>query len=331
MSDRTSRGYAGESATDALHDLEPDTEQFLEETLAGLRQDPKVIPCKYLYDERGSRLFDAICELHEYYPTRTEIMIMEEHGADMAERLGSGCLLIEYGSGSSTKTPILLRYLKQSAGYVPVEIAREHLLQSADRLKSDFPHLKILPVCADYTRPLNLPEIDREVTRRVVYYPGSTIGNFHPDDAVDFLRGIAEVCGEGGGLLLGVDLQKKQETLEAAYNDGARVTAEFNLNVLHRINRELGADFDVDQFEHHAIYRDDPPRIEMHLFSQSEQTVTIDGEKFTFAEGESIHTESSFKYTYDGFAELAEAAGFTVEMVWTDPEQLFSVQYLTVA
>jgi dimethylhistidine N-methyltransferase len=295
-----------------------------------IRKRQKEIQCKYLYDERGSQLFDAICELEEYYPTRTEMRIMDQHGAEMAELLGSGILLIEYGSGSSTKTPILLRHLQRPAGYVPIDIAREHLLRSAERLKSEFPQLKILPVCTDYTMPFELPEIDRPVSRRVVYYPGSTIGNFHPDEARQFLRRIAGVCGSGGGLLLGVDLRKSPEILEPAYNDSAGVTAAFNLNLLERINRELGADFDLDQFEHRAIYNEERSRIEMHLISRRDQTVRVAGRAFSFETGETILTECSYKYTFEGFAELAASAGFNVKRVWTDDQQLFSVQYLTV-
>jgi dimethylhistidine N-methyltransferase len=329
------RDRRSETMTDAevdlAYDLGPDHSSFLEDVLSGLSRPRKEIPSKYLYDERGSQLFDAICELEEYYPTRTEIKIMNQNAPEMADLIGPRVLLIEYGSGSSTKTPILLKRLHRPAGYVPIDISRHHLLSSARRLKDLFPDLKILPVCADYTVPFDLPKIDEPVNRRVVYYPGSTIGNFHPWEAADFLRQIAEVCGGGGGLLLGVDLQKSRDILIPAYNDGAGVTAAFNLNLLERINRELGADFDVEQFEHRAIYNEEHARIEMHLISTKRQTVSIGDRKFALEAGESILTEYSYKYGIEGFAELAGSAGFNIEQVWTDEEQLFSVQYLTVA
>jgi dimethylhistidine N-methyltransferase len=258
------------------------------------------------------------------------MQIMRDHGADMAGYLGPGSLLIEYGSGSSTKTPILLDHLPDLAAYVPIDISREHLYKSAERLQESYPDLLIVPVCADYTSPFDLPKIDRPFNRTVVYFPGSTIGNFHPDEATAFLRQIAGVCGPGGGLLLGVDLRKPAHVLEAAYNDGAGVTAAFNLNLLQRINRELGANFDLDQFEHRAIYNETRSRVEMRLFSKQEQVVTIAGKQIRFGAGESLLTECSYKYGIDDFAELAAAAGFNVERVWTDENDLFSVRYLTV-
>jgi dimethylhistidine N-methyltransferase len=316
--------------SETLVDLEPDLEQFREDVLSGMSRDQKEIPCKYLYDERGSQLFDAICELEEYYPTRTEVAIMNEHGAEMAGMLGPGCLLIEYGSGSSTKTPILLRHLPDPAGYVPVDISREHLVQASERLGEQFPDLTILPVCADYTRPFDIPEPDAPVRRRAVYYPGSTIGNFHPTEAQEFLSGIAEVCDTGGALLLGVDLIKPRSVLEAAYNDREGVTAEFNLNLIKRINRELWADFVPERFEHRAVWVPEHSRIEMRLISQGRQVVSVSGRPFALRDGEWILTECSYKYMLDQFAELASKAGFTVERVWTDDQQRFSVQYLTV-
>lgn len=310
-------------------DFEPSLDQFREEIIHGLSLPEKETPCKYLYDERGSQIFDAICEVDEYYPTRTEMKIMREYGAEMVEPLGGNCLLIEYGSGSSTKTPILLNHFRDLVGYVPIDISREHLMKAAERLQKSYPDLPIYPVCADYTQRFDLPELDLPVSRRVVYFPGSTIGNFHPSEACAFLARIADVCDEGGGLLLGVDIRKSPDVLEAAYNDSQGVTAAFNLNLLERINRELGADFDVSQFEHRAIYNQERSRIEMRLFSKQRQSVNISGTTISFEPGESILTECSYKYGYDDFAELAELAGFQVDTVWTDDDELFSVRYLT--
>lgn len=330
MSEHTTHENRAVQSTYALEDFTPTRQQFLEDVVQGLSGDRKSIPCKYFYDERGSLLFDDICELDEYYPTRTEIAIMRQYGSEMAELLGPRCLLIEYGSGSSTKTPILLDQLENPAGYVPIDISREHLLNSAERLQRAYPDLPIYPVSADYTQPFDLPEINREMNRRVVYFPGSTIGNFHPDEAKKFLKQIARVAGPRGGLLLGVDIRKQHEILESAYNDAAGVTAAFNLNLLERINRELGADFDLTQFEHRAIYNESRSRVEMRLFSLKDQTVRIDAHEFSFAKGESMLTECSYKYGFDDFAELAKSAGFQVERVWTDEQPLFSVQYLSV-
>jgi dimethylhistidine N-methyltransferase len=330
MTDRITQESRSDVSTEPLQDFEPTRNQFREEVIQGLSAERKSIPCKYLYDERGSHLFDDICELEEYYPTRTEMQIMYQYGAEMAKLLGPRCLLIEYGSGSSAKTPILLDQMDDPAGYVPIEISREHLLQSAERLQQSYPDLPIHPVCADYTKPFDLPQFEQQINRRVVYFPGSTIGNFHPHEAKDFLEQIASVVGPGGGLLLGVDIRKPREILEPAYNDGSSVTAAFNLNLLERINRELGADFDLAQFQHRAIYNESRSRIEMRLFSQQAQTVHINDHAFTFGEGESILTECSYKYGFDDFADLAESAGFKVERVWTDDYPLFSVRYLTV-
>ena len=219
---------------------------FFEEALAGLQQSQKTLPCKYFYDLRGSQLFDQICDLPEYYPTRTEAAIMADHIAEMASVFGPNSLLIEYGSGSSTKTRILLDHLPGLAGYVPMDISREHLHQTADSLALAYPNLEILPLCADYTQKFELPEATRDVKSRVVYFPGSTIGNFHRAEAAAFLCRIADVCGPGGGLLIGVDLRKSPQILELAYNDAQGVTAAFNLNLLSRMNSELGADFDLE-------------------------------------------------------------------------------------
>jgi dimethylhistidine N-methyltransferase len=313
-----------------LHDFQPELETFREDVVRGLQQPDKSIPCKYLYDERGSQLFDQICELEEYYPTRTEIEIMRWHSEEMAEYIGPGSLLIEYGSGSSKKARFLLDHLRDPAAYVPIDISREHLAQSAAALASTYRDLPVHPVCADYTGSFTLPACERPVSRRVAYFPGSTIGNFSIEEARQFLKQVADVCGRGGGLLIGVDLKKDPAILEAAYNDRKGVTAAFNLNLLERINRELEGDFRLDQFRYEAPYNVRRGRIEMYLVSRPSQMVHLDDVTIPFREGEGILTECSYKYALDDFAQLAASAGFKVKRVWTDERRLFSVQYLTV-
>ena len=305
------------------------TGPFLTDVLAGLRQPAKALPCKYLYDAAGSELFDRICELPEYYPTRTEVAILHAHAAEMGLRLGSGCQVVEYGSGSSTKTPLLLAALPRPAAYVPVDISGEHLRSSAATLARGFPDLPVTPVAADFTRPFAVPPLAAPLVRRAVFFPGSTIGNFRPPEAVTLMTQLARLVGPGGQLLIGADLAKDARVLEPAYDDAAGVTAAFNLNLLVRINRELGADFDVDSFRHRARYRPECGRVELHLVSQRRQTVRLAGEKFDFAAGEAIHTENSHKYTLDGFAGLAARAGFRPVRVWTDERAWFSVQLFT--
>lgn len=311
-----------------LADFAPQGEAFRAEVVAGLCRSPKEISCKFLYDETGSHLFEAICGLEEYYPTRTELAILDRRVGEMAESLGPRCLLIEYGSGSGKKTEVLLAALHEPVGYVPIEISRDHLMAAAARLKERFPKLEVLPICADYTADYEVPEPAAAARRRVVFFPGSTIGNFERGDAVVFLRHVAETCGTGGGLLIGVDLVKDRRILERAYDDALGVTAAFNLNLLVRLNRELGADFDVGAFRHRAWYDEAAGRVEMHLESARAQTVRIGGVEISFAAGETVCTEHSHKYTLEGFRELAREAGFEVERVWTDDERLFSVQYL---
>lgn len=311
-----------------LHDFAPERERFRRDALAGLRSEPKTLPCKYLYDEEGSRLFERICELEEYYPTRTELAIVREHGPAMARSLGPHCLLVEYGSGSSAKTRALLDALERPAGYVPVDISREHLLAAAEKVSAAYAELEVLPVCADFTERFPVPAPKRSPARTAVYFPGSTIGNFAPERAAELLAGVAERCGPGGALLIGIDLAKDRATLERAYDDREGVTAAFNRNLLARMNRELDADFDLARFAHRAVYDAGAGRVEMHLESLEAQTVCVGGERVAFREGETVCTEHSHKYTLEGFAALAERAGFRVERVWTDPEGLFSVQYL---
>jgi L-histidine Nalpha-methyltransferase len=304
--------------------------QFRDDVLAGLSRPRKELPCKYFYDDRGSQLFDRICGLPEYYLTRTELAILWHHAWEMAVELGPQCLVIEYGSGSSLKTPLLLERLRNPAGYVPVDISREHLLASAEEIARRFPRLEVLPVWADFTGEFELPRTRCVPRRRVVYFPGSTIGNFGPAEAVRLMKGIARLCGPGGGFLVGVDLRKSTAVLESAYNDAAGVTAEFNLNLLARINRELGADFDLDGFEHRAVFDPRHSRIEMQLISRRRQAVRIDNITIRFAAGETICTEHSYKYAPEAFRDLARAAGLDVRRVWSDEAGLFSVQYLEV-
>jgi dimethylhistidine N-methyltransferase len=297
--------------------------------LQGLQDARKELPSKYFYDDVGSQLFEQICELDEYYLTRTELAIMQEHTQEMAALLGPQCLLIEYGSGSSTKVCLLLDALEDPAGYVPIDIAKEQLLRSVAALSLAYPDLEVLPVCADYTSDFELPMPSKPVSQRVAYFPGSTIGNFDREPAKRFLRQIARAC-VGGGLLIGVDLKKDFNILHRAYNDSQGVTAQFNKHLLVRINQELDANFQLNQFGHYAFYNPGQSRIEMHLVSLKNQTVRIRETEISFKLGESIWTESSYKYTVEEFAHLAATAGFSVERVWTDSRQLFSVQYLRV-
>lgn len=299
----------------------------LAEITAGLARTPKVLSPKFFYDDRGSRLFDRITELPEYYLTRTELAIMERHVDHIAELVGPQASLIEFGSGSSMKTRILLEHLDRPAAYVPVDISRDHLVTAANALAREFPRVEVLPVAADFTHPFELPQPKVMPLRNIVYFPGSTIGNFLPDSAHNLLEVMHQEAGDGGALLIGVDLKKDKAVLERAYNDSAGVTAEFNLNMLRRLNREFGADFAQRQFAHRAIYNEALGRIEMHLVSRREQQVTLGGQTFHFEEDETIRTECSHKYTVDEFNAMAARAGFEVHTVWTDAEKLFSVQY----
>jgi dimethylhistidine N-methyltransferase len=312
----------------------PSTDQdraaFLRDALKGLSRRKKELPCKYFYDEIGSELFDRICDLPEYYLTRTEKRIMSRFAPEMAKAIGPEALLVEFGSGSSLKTRYLLDVLEEPAGYIPVEISREHLFRSAARLAKSYARVPVLPVVADFTKPFRLPKPPRAARRRVVYFPGSTIGNLTPEEALRFLSGVRRIVGPKGGLLIGVDLEKDRRVLEAAYNDRQGVTAAFNLNLLARMNRELGADFDLDLFRHEAVYDPVNRRIEMHLVSEADQVVRLDGNLIHFRDGESVLTEYSHKYRPEDFARLAGAAGFRVEQVWTDERRMFSVQYLSV-
>lgn len=300
---------------------------FAHDVLSGLSQARKVIPARYFYDSRGSDLFEEIAELKEYYPTRTEVALYEQYGEDMARAFGAGIALVELGSGSSRKTPLILRHLSNPAAYVPVDIAEDFLMRAAKALARDFPHIPVLPVVADFSRPFQLPKTVAQAPRGG-FFPGSTIGNFEPAAAARFMDRLGDVLGEGARLLIGVDLKKDASVLERAYDDPTGVTAAFNLNVLVRINRELDGDFDLAAFRHRAHYNADAGRIEMHLVSTKRQRVRVLGHSFDFEEGDHIHTENSYKYTIEEFRLMANIAGWRPSAVWVDADRLFSVHML---
>ena len=310
-----------------FHDLAPSEDNFRDAVLAGLGHEPKTLPCKFFYDVRGSALFEQICDVPEYYLTRTEIAILEEYAGAIAAQLGAHCRLVELGSGASRKVRILLEALAAPGAYVPVDISREHLREAAARLAADFPDLNVIAVCADYTRPFPLPPLPGPAGKRVGFFPGSTIGNFEPEAVVRFLAHCAQLLGPEGEMLIGVDLKKDRAILDAAYNDRAGLNAAFNLNLLARVNRELGGDIDIARFAHLAFYNEEKGRIELYLKSLADQTATIAGRRFHFAEGERIHTENSYKYAIDEFHALAAQAGFRAIHTWTDRNNLFSVHY----
>jgi dimethylhistidine N-methyltransferase len=304
---------------------------FLDGVLAGLARPQKSLAPKFFYDAAGCKLFEQICELPEYYPTRTELALMREHAGAMAQFLGPECQLIEFGSGSSTKTRILIERL-QPPLYVPVDIAGEAIEAAAAGLAQVFPWLNITGMCADYTRGLALPEfVGVAIRRKAVYFPGSTVGNFTPQEAVEFLKLARRMVGTGGALLIGVDLKKDKRLLDAAYDDAAGVTAAFNLNLLARINRELGGDFQLWRFRHKAFYDEAKGWIEMHLESRVAQFAHVGGERFRFSAGETIHTEISCKYGVEEFQALAQRAGFAPEQTWIDAAKLFSVHGMIAA
>lgn len=305
-------------------------EGFAQSLLRGLARSPKQISCKYFYDERGSRLFDAICRSREYYPTRTEIALLEHHGRKIGAAMGGDIEIVEFGAGNLRKIRKLLDGLSRPRAYTPIDISADYLTAMLPKLASDYPQLILRPLVADFTLPLEIPALPGErpqFVRRAGFFPGSTIGNFRPEAARALLRRIANML-KGGGLLIGVDLVKDPALLHAAYNDSEHLTAAFNKNLLVRANRELGANFDPDAFAHYAPYNPVARRIEMYLVSLKEQAVTLCGERFEFRAGESVHTEDSHKYTIDGFHELAIRAGFVPRLVFSDDEQLFSLHWL---
>ena len=312
-------------------DLEPVSGDDKLEILGGLSKSQKQISPKYFYDEIGSRLFDEICEQPEYYPTRTELGIMETNIGEIADLIGPQASIIELGSGSSLKTRLLLEHLPDLAAYVPVDISREMLTSAAEDLSSDYPDIEVLPVCADFTQPFELPTPRVMPQMNLVFFPGSTIGNLEEQNALSLMRTMRQEAKDGGALLIGVDLVKPPAILEPAYNDAAGVTADFNLNLLERLNREHAADFSLDAFEHEAIYDAEHRRIEMRLVSLEKQRVRVAGETFDLEDGEYIVTEHSHKYSLDQFRTMAEGTGFSVQQVWTDDDEFFSVQYLRAA
>jgi dimethylhistidine N-methyltransferase len=304
--------------------------EFADALIAGLSARQKSIPCRFFYDAEGSALFEAITELPEYYPTRTETAILRDHAADMAALAAPGAVLIEFGSGSSTKTELLLAEMRDLHAYVPIDISGSALREAQARIKARFANLAVLPVEGDFSQPLALGD-DIASRPRLGFFPGSTIGNLTEGEAVELLANMRGILGDGARLIIGADLKKDVRRLIAAYDDAAGVTAAFNLNLLHRANRELGSDFDVGQFAHAATYDVRNGRIDMHLVSRAEQSVTVLGHRFHFAIGERIHTEHSHKYDIDGFQALAKRAGWWPQVVWTDPENLFSVHVLAAA
>jgi L-histidine N-alpha-methyltransferase len=303
--------------------------RFRRDVIAGLSLPRKALPPKYFYDARGSRLFEAICGLREYYPTRAELQLMRQHMGAIARFAGRGCALIEYGSGAGRKSRLLIEALRPSA-YIPVDISDDALRGAAERLRRRFPRLAIHLVHGDFSRPLRIPMAQAK-GRRVVYFPGSTIGNLTPAEAHAFLRATRRQVGPGGAMLVGVDLKKDVALLHAAYNDAKGVTAAFNLNLLARINRELGGDFALRRFRHYAFYNASLGRIEMHLVSRARQTARVGRARFAFEAGESIHTENSYKYSVDEFRALARRAGFRPAQVWLDRRGLFAQHGLVAA
>ena len=309
-------------------DFHPPLADLKQEVLTGLTEHPKAISPKFFYDEYGSQLFDKITELPEYYPARTEMEILKTYRQEMTAYLGAECLLLELGSGSSQKVRLLLEALRPAI-YLPIDISKDFLLHSAQALAQEYPDLEVHAACVDYSAEFQLPHYPEEMPR-AAFFPGSSIGNFEPQQAQVLLQRIAQALGTEAHLLIGVDLKKDPERLNAAYNDAQGVTAAFNLNLLTRINRELSADFAVEQFSHQAFYNADHGRVEMHLVSEASQQVHVDGQGFTFQEQETIHTENSYKYSIEQFHTLAAHSGFEAQAVWTDAEQLFSVHCLRV-
>lgn len=304
-----------------------DRAEFKDAVLSGLQRTPRAIPSKFLYDARGSALFDAICELPEYYLTRTETEILEGCADDIARLAGPGCALVEFGSGSSVKSRLLLKAMYDLVAYVPIDISREHLDATAGRLRRDYPGLKVEPVCSDYMSLDALPA-DVSAARRIGFFPGSTIGNLEPAEAHAFVRRARGLLGEGGALVLGVDLKKDGRRLHDAYNDAAGVTAQFTLNLLRRMNRELDANFDLAGFAHEAFYNPGEGRIEIYFRSVKSQTVTVAGRSIAFGEGDRVHTEYSYKYEDADIEALALSGSFTIARTWTDPLRLFAVVYM---
>ena len=302
--------------------------EFLTDVIDGLNQKPKTLKPKYFYDNRGAELFTEICKTPEYYPTRTEIEILKLNAKDIASEIGDNVALIEYGSGALEKIQILLNVLENQAGIIPVDISKDQLIEATAELQTMYPDLKIIPIPADFTKPISIPKLSPAPANRVAFFPGSTIGNFEPDLAISFLQGVTDTIGPGGLLLIGFDLKKQTETLVAAYDDKAGITETFNKNILHRINTELGGNFDIQSFKHIARYNEKEGRIEMHLESQTNQSVSIKNTVFQFMEKETIHTENCYKFTETDFKALASKAGLSPVKAWNDNRRYFAVMLL---
>ncbi len=308
--------------------LSPEKSLFLAEVIQGLQQSQKTLPCKYFYDEKGSQLFEQICELNEYYITRTELALLDEIKIELAELIGENATIIEPGAGAGIKIRTLLKALTSPESYVPMDISKDFLFYSAQIIQNQFPDINIMPIQGDFTQPVKWLGAKNN-NNRVVFFPGSTIGNFETKAATDFLKNMQKLIGQHGGLIVGVDLMKDPAILEAAYDDSLGITAKFNKNLLARINKELNADFDLQQFEHQARVNQQLQRVEMHLISRISQQVNINGQIFSFDQSESIHTENSHKYTIESFLQMASAAKLKSLKYWMDEEKLFSVHYLT--
>jgi len=310
--------------------LAVETVRFADDVRRGLSRPRKSTPPKWLYDARGSALYEIICEQDEYYPPRIETALLEEHGAEIADAIGPDALVFEYGAGNARKTALLLAALRRPAGYVPVDISREPLLAATEALGARFPRLPVRPVLADFTSPFDLPLGDFRCARRVAFFPGSTIGNLDPPEAVALLRRMAQDSGPGGRLVIGVDLPKAEAALVAAYDDAAGVTAAFDLNLLARMNRELGGEFRLSRFRHRAVWDPRLSRVEMHLVSLEPQVVAVAGRPFRFEEGEALQTESAYKWEPRAFDALAAIAGWVPEAAWTDDRAWFAVRLYRV-
>jgi dimethylhistidine N-methyltransferase len=308
-------------------DLREVENEFASSVIEGLSKKRKTLPCRYFYDARGSELFEEITRLPEYYPTRTEAGILKAYAGDIVEGIGDGELLVEFGSGSSLKTEILLDRITAKIAYVPVDVSGAALAQAKERLRRRYPSLDVRPIVADFSHQIGLPG-DLAACRKTGFFPGSTIGNLSPSEAETLLATFGRAIGEGGRLIIGVDLKKDPRTLIAAYNDAAGVTADFNLNLLRRINRELGATLDESAFRHEAVYEPREGRVEMHILSVRDQDIDVCGRRFHFAKGESIHTENSYKYSIEQFQAVARASGWSPRRVWTDAENKFSIHEL---
>lgn len=313
--------------TFSTNPLSQANQAFLQDVYEGLSQPQKTLPCKFFYDDKGSKLFEKICELPEYYITRTELALLESIKAELAELIGKNASIIEPGAGAGIKIRTLLRAIDNPESYVPMDISEDFLFYSAQVIQQEFPDIKIMPIKGDFSRPVKWLE-NTDNSNRVVFFPGSTIGNFEEQQAVEFLKNMNHLVGKNGALIIGVDLLKEQNILEAAYNDSQNITAAFNKNLLVRINQQLSANFELDQFKHVALLNHQYQRVEMHLVSQQEQQVKINGRQFNFLANESIHTENSHKYSIESFLKIAKQAGLKGVKHWVDDQKMFSVHYL---